>query len=82
MNNFVTELYFALKIGNRAYITGTFNLSFTCVIYFNMTFTFKTFALVGRENGWSKRSYQLVSFDPMQDPWSFSYCILAGKKET
>ena len=63
----VTELYFASKSAAGVYYRYFEVFFITCVIYFIMTFT-------------GPKDYQLVSFDPMQDPCGHFPVNVAGKK--
>ena len=64
----VTELYFSSKSAAGVYYKYFEVFFITCVIYFVMTFTVSRFLrwVEGRMAG--PRDYQLVTYDPMQDP--------------
>ena len=64
----VTELYFSSKSAAGVYYKYFEVFFITCVIYFVMTFTVSRILrwVEGRMEG--PRDYQLVSYDPLQDP--------------
>ena len=76
----VTELYFASKSAAGVYYRYFEIFFITCVIYFIMTFTASRLLRwwEGKMDG--PKDYQLVSFDPMQDPCGHFPVNVAGKK--
>ena len=64
----VTELYFSSKSAAGVYYKYFEVFFITCTIYFIMTFTVSRLLrwVEGRMAG--PRDYQLVAYDPMQDP--------------
>lgn len=76
----VTELYFASKSAAGVYYRYFEVFFLTCVIYFIMTFTASRLLRwwEGKLDG--PKDYQLVSFDPMQDPCGHFPVNVAGKK--
>lgn len=76
----VTELYFASKSAAGVYYRYFEVFFITCVIYFIMTFTASRLLRWWESKMDGPKDYELVTYDPMQDPCGHFPVNISGKQ--